>query len=151
VDSPDFIVYDGSGSADWTDYSLTFKFKVTDINAYVNVFFRFIGGGEPGESYYGVVINAGGITLTKNPSDVAISYGPSSQVISYNVDEYYPVRIEVSGNNVKVFFNNATDPVIDFDDDGSTYGPLQPAGTIGFGSSNSHSTVLFDDIVVNSI
>ncbi len=150
VDSPGYIVYAGSGSESWTDYSLTFKVKLTDVTKMAIVSFRFIGGPENGLSYYQVNIGGGGLSLSKNASDNNVSWVLNSQVIAYSADIYYPMRIDVKGNNIKVYFDDAATPNIDFTDDGS-YGALQPAGSIGFGSNDSYGHVFYDDIVVTPI
>jgi hypothetical protein len=151
VDSYGFIVYTGTGSPSWTNYTYTFNFKVTNTSVIATAFFRFIGGAEPGLSYYFINIEGGNtLSLGKAPSNNASSYGITSTTISYLADTYYPVKIEVNGNNIKIYFNGATTPDINYTDDGSTYGDLQPAGSVGIGSPNAPD-VYFDDLVVTSM
>ena len=151
VDSPGDIVYTGAGASSWTNYSFTFNFKVDNTARIASAIFRFIGGAEPGLSYYFVNIQGGNtLTLAKAPSDSSGSMVLDTATISYLADTYYPVRIVVNGNNIKVYFNGSATADIDKTDDGATFGALQPAGSIGLGSPSTLH-IFFDDIVVTAI
>jgi hypothetical protein len=144
------IVYIDGGSSSWANYTFTFRFKVDNLAVVACAFVRFIGGSENSLSYYQINIQDGNLmTLSKNPSDAAASYVPASTAISYVANTYYSVRVAVNGSNIKVYFDTAATPNIDFTDDGATYGASQPAGTIGVGSPSG--LVYFDDLAVTPL
>lgn len=144
------IVYTGSGASSWSNYSFTYRFKVTNLSAMATVFLRFIGFTENSWSYYQVSFYDGNtVSLAKNPSNEAASYPLATGTVAYLTDQYYDVRVEVNGNNVKVYFNNSVTAAINFTDDGSTYGAAQPSGSIGI--STPTGSVYFDDLVVTSL
>jgi hypothetical protein len=152
VNSAGAIVYAGAGSSTWTNYTFAFNFKVSNTTEIASAYFRFIGGAEPGMSYYFINIDGGNtLSLGKCPSDVGGCYAVGlPATISYVAGTYYPVLIRMNHNNVQIYFDGATTPNIDYTDDGSAYGPLQHAGSIGVGSPNP-ANVYFDDIVVTPI
>jgi hypothetical protein len=152
VDTAGFIVYAGSGSSGWTNYTLTFNFKVEDKSIYATAMFRFIGGVQPSYYFINIVQTGGTDTLSLGKATGGGSFGITSSTISYSANTYYPVRIVVNGNNIKVYFNGASTPDIDYTDDGSSYGALQPAGSVGLGSSNGSiiNSAFFDDLVVTT-
>jgi hypothetical protein len=150
VTTPGGIVYNGDDSSAWMDYTFAFNFKVSNTASIVSAYFRFIGGAEPELSYYFITVSGGDtLSLGKCPSDISGCYAIDSKTISYAANTYYPVRIEIVGNTTSVYFNGSVNPEIIFFDDGSWYGNIQPAGSVGIGSPNPPS-VFFDDIVVTT-
>lgn len=144
------MVYSGVGSSSWTNYTFEYKFKVADLNADITAFVRSISGAESAQSYYQVTLsNGNNLSLCKNPSDAATSVCPASASITYSANNYYPVKIVVNGNNVKIYFTSIITFDIDWTDDGALYGPLQPAGSIGLAVSGI--PVYFDDLAVTAL
>lgn len=112
------------------------------------MFVRTHPGAENARAYYLLAFNTDGtLSLHKNPDDqAAVAATGQSAAKSYPAGDYYSARIEVYGANIKVYFNNETNPCIDYTDDGSSLGSVLTTGTIGFFRATGE--LYIDDIIV---
>lgn len=118
--APDDSHYSIDAGAGWTDYTVTcdimardndengISFRIQDANNYYVLYQRFGQGGP----------NAWGLHLRKyvagTPSDLATPVDQSGLV---SEDVWYELKVELSGNNIKCYFDGA----LKFDVTDSTY------------------------------
>jgi hypothetical protein len=135
----DHYVLSSGGSA-WTDYTYTVDVKTTATGFGFGIYFRAHSGASPGGPAYTVKLQGGNqIVLI---SSVGGTLEDISTGFSYSADQYYPLKVVVKGDNIKVSFNNVQ--VIDHTDTGTTL----TSGSIGFCADGDNA--YFDNIVVTS-
>ena len=86
--------YTGFGDMTWTDY--TFRLKVKLEQGFVEINFRVSGK----ESTYAVGLLGNQISLSKSDEQ------KTSKAYSFAPDQFYDIRIEATGSNIKVYVDD---------------------------------------------
>lgn len=152
-------VYDGTETDDWTDYTLTFKMKASSSNGYFIILLRTNPQAENANAYYQLNIGYTGVgpenyeyVVAKNTETIAGTYvldnGPDAG-LAFAADTYYDVKIELSGGNIKAYFNGSATSFANVTDDGTTYEAVLTNG--GFGFFTASGTWYVDDIEVTEL
>jgi hypothetical protein len=98
-----------NGDSSWSDYTLYAKFKITSQNDHVAFQFRL----KDGNNTYETSNSGNDLFLTKYVS--GWSYLDTA-TISWSLDTWHNIKIAVSGNNIKEYWDNSTTPTIDYSD-----------------------------------
>ncbi|HEX3047340.1 MAG TPA: hypothetical protein VHY08_21490 [Bacillota bacterium] len=134
-----------NGSAWWMDYCFSGNVEVTTSSTAIGFRFRI----QDSNNCYSVDLNNGLLYIRKL---VAGSWNASSLVgtksasVSYTTNTFYPLKVVALGNNIKVYFDNGTLPVIDCNDNAPYL-----SGKVGLCAyTSSGSLGIFDDVVVTT-